>query len=90
MSMNYGDVLIFFAFISAIVGIISALLFTIFLQKHKILANIIFWGFYFVKYLRQYRDLTLMEHEKSGPLYYSYIIFFNLAFVSALLGLLIR
>ena len=78
--MNYGDFLIFFAFIPALVSVISAVLLTIFLQKHNIPANIIFWGFYFVRYLRQYKEITLKEYGKSGPLFYSYIIFFNLAF----------
>ncbi len=43
--MNYGDLLIYFAFIPAIVGIISAILIFIFFQRHNIPANIIFWGF---------------------------------------------
>ncbi len=88
--MNYGDLLILFAIISAIGGIISAILITIFLQRHNIPATIIFWGFYFVRYLRQYKDITPKEHGKYGPLFYSYIIFFNVALVSALLGFLLR
>ena len=88
--MNYGDFLIFFALIPATVGIISAVLIIIFLQRHNIPANIIFWGFYFVRYLRQYKDITLKERGRSGPLFYSYIIFINLALVIALLGFLLR
>ena len=87
--MNYGDILIFFAFILAIGGIISAVLITFFLQRHNIPANIIFWGFYFIRYLRHYKDITLKEHGRSGPLFYSYIIFFNLTLVSALFGFLL-
>ena len=87
--MNVGDFLILIAFIFGIGGIISAVLITIFLHKHNIPATIIFWGFYFVRYLRQYKDITMKEHGKYGPWFYSYIVFFNLALVSVLLGFLL-
>ena len=73
--MNYGDFLMLFAFIFAIGGIVSAVLITIFLQRHNIQATILFWGLYFIRYLKQYKDITLKEHGKFGPLFYTYIIF---------------
>ena len=88
--MNYTDLFIFLAIFSAMGGIISAILITIYLKKRGLPANIMFWGFYFVRYIKQYKDLTLKDQGKTGMLFYLYIIFFNLAFWSALLGLLIR
>ena len=49
--MNYGEFLLFFALIPALIGIISAVLITIFLQRHKIRTNIFLWGFLFIRYL---------------------------------------
>ena len=87
--MNYGDFFIVLAIFSVMIGIISAVLITAYLNKNGLSANIIFWGFYFIRYLNQYKDLTLKDQGKIGPLFYSYIIFFNLALLSALLVFLL-
>lgn len=88
--MNYFEIFIFLAIFSVMAGIISAILITGYLNKNGLSANIIFWGFYFIRYLTQYKDLTLKKQGKTGPLFYSYIIFFNIALLSIVLGFLLR
>jgi len=88
-AMNFNELFLFIAIISVIGGIVSAVLITDFLKKNGKDANIIFWGFNFIRYLMQYKDITLKERGKTGPLFYSYLICFNLALLFALLGFLI-
>ena len=38
------------------------------------------------KYLGQYRDVTLQETGRPGPLFYSYIIAMNIAIVTGIAG----
>jgi hypothetical protein len=39
-----------------------------------------------LKYIYQYHKITLQEHGKPGPWFYSYIISMNLALVLAIIG----
>jgi hypothetical protein len=50
-----------------------------------------FWlRLYLIKYIQQYKQLTVKETGKAGPLYYPCIISVNLALVLAVVGLLLR
>jgi hypothetical protein len=50
-----------------------------------------FWlRLYIIKYIHQYRQITLKETGKVGPLYYPCIVSVNLALILAIAGLLLR
>jgi hypothetical protein len=50
-----------------------------------------FWlRLYLIKYIHQYKQLTLKETGKIGPLYYPCIVSVNLALVLAIVGLVLR
>jgi hypothetical protein len=45
---------------------------------------------YIIKYIHQYKKLTLEESGRIGPLYYPCIISVNLALILAVVGLILK
>jgi hypothetical protein len=60
------------------------------LSKRGVKINFILLRLYLIKYIHQYKQLTLKETGKAGPLYYPCIISVNLALVLAIVGLILR
>ena len=60
------------------------------LEKRNIKTSFIFMRLYILKYLYQYRQITIQETGHPGPLFYYYIISINLAWVTALIGFIVR
>jgi hypothetical protein len=59
-------------------------------SKRGIKINFFLLRLYVIKYIHQYRKLTIQETGKVGPLYYPCIISVSLAWVCAITGLLLR
>jgi hypothetical protein len=78
------------AILSALWGVVDAILMAVALDRRGIPVNMLLFRVYFFRYLRQYRDATLGETGRIGPLYYSYITAMCLAFVCAIVGLIVR
>jgi hypothetical protein len=60
------------------------------LSKRGVKINFILLRLYIIKYIHQYKQLTLKETGKTGPLYYPCIVSVNLALVLAIVGLILR
>jgi len=60
------------------------------LSKRGVKINFILLRLYIVKYIHQYKQLTLKETGKIGPLYYPCIVSVSLALVLAIVGLVLR
>jgi hypothetical protein len=60
------------------------------LSKRGVKINFILLRLYLIKYIHQYKQLTLKETGKIGPLYYPCIVSVNLALVLAIVGLVLR
>jgi len=60
------------------------------LSRRGVKIKLVLLRLYLIKYVNQYRQLTLKEAGKVGPLYYPCIIAFNLALFLALAGLLLK
>jgi hypothetical protein len=60
------------------------------LSKRGVKINYFLLRFFLIKYISQYKQITLKETGKVGPLYYPCIVSVNLALVSAVAGLLLR
>jgi hypothetical protein len=73
------------AVISGILNGFFSYMITFYLSKHGI--KIAFWNIrlYLLKYLKQYRKLTIEENGKSGNLFYAWIISISLFLVSAVI-----
>ncbi|HUU36925.1 MAG TPA: hypothetical protein VMW46_01825 [Candidatus Desulfaltia sp.] len=60
------------------------------LSKRGIKINFILLRLYLLKHIQQYKQLTLKETGKIGPLYYPCIVSIILALVLAIVGLILR
>lgn len=85
------SVLLGIAIVSALCGVISAVMIAAALQKRKIKVNWVWLRMLILsKYLDQYRDITRHETGRTGPLYYSYVFSMGLALVAGITGLVLR
>lgn len=86
-----SDILLAVAIGSVLWGVASAVLIAEALRKRGVKVNWIFLRFLILStYLGQYRDITRHETGRPGPLFYSYVIAMNLAFVTAIAGIVLR
>jgi hypothetical protein len=80
--------------ILAIVGVGSFVVFSIMivhqLTRRGVKINFFLLRLYVIKYIHQYKQLTLKETGRVGPLYYPCIVSVSLALVLAIAGLLLR
>jgi len=78
------------ALVSAIFGIVFMIMITSFLSKRGIKINYILLRLYIIKYVNQYRKITIEENGKPGNLFYPYIVSMSLALVLAVIGIILR
>lgn len=88
--MNYSEYLLLLALFSVIGGLVSAVKITVFLKNNGVRASMFLWNFKIFTYVNQYKEITFKKNGKTGWLFYSLIIFFNLAFFSIIIGWIIR
>jgi hypothetical protein len=60
------------------------------LSKRGVKINFILLRLYLIKYIHQYKLLTLKETGKTGPLYYPCVVSVSLALVLAIVGLILK
>ena len=85
-----GTAFLVVAILSALWGVLDAILMAVALEKRGIHVNIILFRVFFFRYLKHYKSVTVRETGKVGPLYYSYITAMNVALVCAVIGLILR
>ena len=78
------------ALVSFIFGIVFMIMITSFLSNRGIKINYIFLRLYIIKYVHQYRKITVEENGKPGNLFYPYIVSMSLALVLAVIGIILR
>jgi len=78
------------AIISVICGIVFSLMITSFLSRHGIKINYVFLRLYLLKYIHQYRKITVEENGTPGNLFYAFIVSMNLALVFTIIGIILR
>ena len=78
------------ALVSAIFGIVFMIMITSFLSKRGIKINYIFLRLYIIKYIHQYRKITIEENGKPGNLFYAFIVSMNFALVLAVIGIILK
>ena len=78
------------ALVSAVFGIVFMIMIASFLSKRGIKINYIFLRLYIIKYIHQYRKITIEESGKPGNLFYAFIVSMNLALVLAIIGIILR
>jgi len=78
------------AIVSVIFGIVFMIMIVSFLSNRGIKINYIFLRLYIIKYIHQYRKITIEENGKPGYLFYAFIVSMNFALVLAVIGIILR
>ncbi len=71
-------------------GVVSSIVVASFLSNRGIKIGLLFFRVMVLKYIHQYRKITMQEQGKPGRWFYAYIISMNLALVFAIIGLVLR
>jgi uncharacterized oligopeptide transporter (OPT) family protein len=82
--------LLVLAIFSALWGIVSSLVIASFLSKRGIKINYIFFKVLMIKYIHQYRKITMQENGRPGPWFYSFVISMNLALIFVIAGIVLH
>jgi hypothetical protein len=85
-----ANALLILALVSVGIFVVFSIMIVHQLSKRGVKVNFILLRLYLIKYIHQYKQLTLKETGKAGSLYYPCIISVNLALVLAVVGLLLR
>lgn len=78
-----------FALCCLLWGVVSMNLIAMALQKRGVKVNWIFLRLFIIKYIGQYRKITLKETGKVGSLFYSFVISMNLALITGIIGIVL-
>ena len=78
------------ALVSVIFGIVFMIMIVSFLYRRGIKINYVFLRLYIIKYVHQYRKITIEENGKPGNLFYPYIVSMSLALVLAVIGIILK
>lgn len=70
--------------------VIFAILIVNEVSKRGIKINFFLLRLYIIKYIHQYRKITMGETGRVGPLYYPCIVSVNLALICAVVGLILK
>lgn len=74
----------------AVWGVVSSIVITAYLARHGVKINYVFLKVLILKYVHQYRKITMQENGKPGPWFYSYVVSMNLALVLAIVGIVLK
>ncbi len=78
------------AIVCALWGIVSSIVITSFLLNRGVKVNFLLLRIMILKYISQYRSITIQETGKPGFWFYSYIIAMSCALVSAVIGIVLK
>ena len=59
-------------------------------QAHGQKINWVFVRLFVIKYISDYRNLTTKRLGRPGPLFYTFIVFMNMALLFGLMGLVLQ
>jgi len=85
-----ANTLLILALVFVILFVIFSMMIVRELSKRGVKINFVLLRLYLIKYISQYKQITLKESGKIGPLYYPCIVSVGLALVLAIVGLLLK
>lgn len=88
--MNAFTLFMYLAIAAAVLSVVFSMLIVHELQKRKVKINFFFLKLYLPKYAHQYKEITLKETGKVGPLFFGWLMSINAAWVFAIRGLVLR
>jgi hypothetical protein len=81
-----STVFLVLALIGVACGVAASIMIASFLSKRGIKINYLFIRLFIFGYVQQYRQTTMQESGKPGPLFYLFVISWGLALVFAVAG----
>jgi len=78
------------ALIGIACGIVASVMIASFLSRRGIKINYLLIRLFIFRYVRQYREITIDETGKPGPLFYWFITSWNVALVFAIVGIVLE
>ncbi len=88
--MTASIVLFTIGILCALWGVVSSIVITNALQKRGVKVNWLLLKVLIMRYVGQYRDITLSETGRVGRWYYSFVGAMNMALLMAVVGLILR
>ena len=88
--MAVSNTFFFLALASAVWGVVSSIVITAFLARRGVKINYVFIKVLILKYVHQYRKITMQENGRPGPWFYSFVVSMNLALVLTIVGIMFR
>jgi len=85
-----ANTLLILALVFVVLFVIFSMMIVRGLSKRGVKINFVLLRLYLIKYISQYKQVTLKESGKIGPLYYPCIVSVGLALVLAIVGLLLK
>ncbi len=74
----------------AVTGVVLMMAMTNAMQARGYKIKWVFLRLYVLKYVNEYRKITIKESGRPGPLFYPFIISMNLALLFTVVGLLLK
>jgi hypothetical protein len=87
---SLGVVFLVLATTCAVAGVVLMMAMTSAVQARGQKINWVFLRLYVLKYISEYRRLTIKETGHAGPLFYPFVISMNLALAFTILGLALQ
>ena len=78
------------ALVSVVLGIVTWIMIVSFLSKRGIKINYLLLKVLIVRYVKQYRRITIEENGKPGPWFYPFIISMSLTLLFAVGGIILK
>jgi hypothetical protein len=78
------------AFIGVAGGVAATVMIASFLSRRGVKINHLLFRALIPKYVRQYREITMEETGKPGPLFYSFIAAWSLALLFAIVAIILE
>ncbi|MGB2805613.1 MAG: hypothetical protein WBD64_12055 [Candidatus Zixiibacteriota bacterium] len=85
-----SDIFLGLAILSVLWGVVSSLVIASYLSKRGIDICWIFFKVLIIKYIGQYRRITVQESGKPEAWYYSYVLSMMSALLFAVVGIILR
>ncbi len=88
--MTLSTMFMVLCLISVMIGIAYFFAIVSFIQQRGVKINWFLIKLYMPRYVSKYREITMRESGRPGPLFYRFIIFMNITLVTAILGAALR
>jgi len=88
--MDFSNLFLGLGLVSIGWGIVSMIVITSFVAARGTKINYFLYRLYIIKYVNQYKQITEAENGEPGPWFYSFVVSMILAFLSSVIGLILK